>query len=200
MIIIERRLREGKSGSETAPAPGFVFVGAADFDPFLSGADPLVAVGGVAADDADGEILGHIFGDGEQFRHRLEGNSTEILVETRYDNTAAAVGEVLADTENVIGKKLCFVDADDIGVGPDLFEDFSCGLHRLGEKFRLVVGNDILLRVPLVERVLEDLYFLSGDGRESDAADQFLGFAREHTAANDFNPSCSSWPLVHRML
>ena len=161
MIIIERRLREGKSGSETAPAPGFVFVGAADFDPFLSGADPLVAVGGVAADDADREILGHIFGDGEQFRHRLEGNSTEILVETRYDNTAAAVGEVLADTENVIGKKLCFVDADDLDPAAEAPHVFG-PLDAVSFQGQAAVGDDLALCVPGVDPGLEDHHFLAG--------------------------------------
>ena len=197
MIITEGCLREAKSGSETAAAARFVFVGAAYIDPLLSGADPLVAVGRISADNADREILGDIFGNGEKFRHRFEGDSAIVLVEAGHQNAPATVGEVLADVEDVVGEELRFIDTDDIGIGSDLFEDFGGGLHRFREKFRLVVGDDILLRVPLVERVLEDLYFLPGDGRKSNAANQFLGFAREHASANDFNPSGSSWPLVH---
>ena len=137
---------------------------------------------------------------GEQFRHRFEGNTAEILVESRDDNTASAVGEVLADLDDVAGEELRLVDADHIGVGQDLLHDFRRGPDGLGSEFQLVMGDDEFLRVPLVEGVLEDLDFLAGDGGESDAPDQFLGFPREHAPADHLDPPGSSWPLMHGMI
>ena len=78
--------------------------------------EPLRVVGGGAADHADGQRLGDVFGDREQLRHRLERLAEIILVEAGDDDALALVGERVADGRQLRVEELPFVDADDFGV------------------------------------------------------------------------------------
>ena len=86
-------------------------------DAFLTLHEALGVVGGLAADDADGERLGDVLGDGEQLGHRLERLAEIVLIEPRDDDAPALIRERVADRRQLDVEELTFVDADDLRVG-----------------------------------------------------------------------------------
>jgi hypothetical protein len=51
------------------------------------------------------------------------------------------------------------------------------------------VGNDLTGRITIIDTGFEDENFLPGDLRPAKTTDQLFGFAAEHTAGNDLDPS-----------
>src|ERR1041385_5669256 len=78
--------------------------------------DALRARSGVSADDANSRKLGHFLGDRQELRHRAEGLTSEIHVETGDNYADAAEGELLCHLDDRLVEKLSFVDPDDAGV------------------------------------------------------------------------------------
>src|ERR1043165_6497330 len=107
---------------EAAAAALLVGVARADDDAALDLDDALLVVGGLAAADADGVRLGDVLGDGEQWRHRLEGAARVVLVECGDDDSQPALGESVGDRDEVFVEELPLVNADDLRVRLDLRE------------------------------------------------------------------------------
>ena len=76
-----------------------------------------------AAADADRVDLLHILGDGHQARHRPEGLAEIVSVEAGHDDAHAPVGERLAHIDEGLVEELRLVDADDLHLGSDFFQD-----------------------------------------------------------------------------
>src|SRR6478672_6651303 len=64
---------------EAVPAARFVHAARAHEDAVAARDQALRVIGGIAADDADGQRLGDVLSDGEQLRHRLERPAEIIL-------------------------------------------------------------------------------------------------------------------------
>ena len=84
-----------RSGSKQMPAARLVGALGAEQHALAAGDEPLRVVGGIAADHADGERLGDVFGDRQQLRHRLERLAEVVLVEPGDDDALALSASVL---------------------------------------------------------------------------------------------------------
>ncbi len=94
-------------------------------------------VGRGAADHADGERLGDVLGDRQQLRHRLERLAEIVLVEAGDDDALALIGERVADRRQLGIEELAFVDADDLGVGLDVGQQFARRRALFAEAMRI---------------------------------------------------------------
>src|SRR5207244_3634475 len=93
-------------------------------------------------------------------------------------------------------KELRLVDADHLRVGLHARFDLArlvdhFGLDRLG-----AVAGHTRRVVPLVDARLENLHALAPQDGPAHPADEFLGLAAEHRAADDFDPTHIA-PPVH---
>ena len=61
----------------------------------------MAVVGGISADDADGQILGDKFGYGQKMGHHLKRPSQIVLVQARDDDSFPMIGQILAELEYV---------------------------------------------------------------------------------------------------
>ena len=68
-------------------------------------------------------------------------------------------------------------------------EQLARGPHRARRDPHLAVRDDVVVRVPRVDRRLEDLHPLAGNLRAAQPADQLLALAAEHAADDDFDPA-----------
>lgn len=75
---------------------------------------PLGAVCRIAAHNADGERLRDVLCDCQELRHRFEGLTAIVLVETSYDHALPLVCQLLAHVDKVQLEKLSLVDSDDL--------------------------------------------------------------------------------------
>ena len=102
-----------------------------------------------------------------------------------------ANAQLSANIDDAFVEELCLVDADHIdirGHQQDVLRRFD---RRRADGVG-VVRDDLLLRVADVDAGLEDLYPLVGELCAFEAADQLLGFAREHRAADHFDPALAA--------
>ena len=116
-------------------AAGLVFVGGTDVDDLAAPAEALGTVGGIAADHADGEVLGDELSDTHQEARHGKRDAAEILVEAGHDHPAALIGQLLADGDDLVVEELDLIDADDLGVRIDAAQDIP-GLGH-GDRRRL---------------------------------------------------------------
>jgi hypothetical protein len=76
---------------KTEPAPGFVSISSADEQPVCVLDEPLRSVRGRSASDTDGQRFGDVFRDCQELRHRVEGFSPKVLVQSGYDDTFSGI-------------------------------------------------------------------------------------------------------------
>ena len=142
----------------------------------------------VAAADADGVDLGDVFGRGHQRRHRAEGLSGVVHVESRDDHPHAVIGQLAAYVHDAVVEELRFVDPHHIDVGGHQ-QDVLRRFDRRGADGVRIVRHDLLLGVAHVDAGFEDLDPLVGEFGPFEAADQLFGLSREHRAADNFDPA-----------
>jgi hypothetical protein len=143
----------------------------------------------IAADDADGESLGDVLGDGQQLRHRLERPAEVILIETGDDHAFAPVSQRVAGGGQVGVEKLPFVDPHDFGVLTDEADDCIRALHGLRGDPHVAVRHDVVVAEAVVDDRLEDLHPLTRDLRAAQPPDELLALPAEHAAGDDFDPA-----------
>ena len=173
---------------EAVPAARLVEAGRADQHAIAAEHEALRVVRRIAADDADGQRLGDVFGDRQQLRHRLERTAQVVLIEPGDDDALAAVRQRVARRRQVRVEELPFVDADDFGVLGHLLHQLVRVAHVLRGDPHVAVRHDVILAEPVVDERLEDLDLLAGDLGPPQPADQLLALAAEHAAGDDFNP------------
>jgi hypothetical protein len=162
---------------EAAPAARFVHSGRAHDDQVLRSDQPLRMHGGISTLHADGKKLGDFFGYGKQARHGLKGATEVIGVETCDDHALPGVCHAHANVNKPIPEELAFVDPDHFGPRLDFLENFDSVPHDLGWQLEPGMGNNVRLRVPLVDDRLEDLHTLPGDFGALQAPNQFFTLA-----------------------
>jgi hypothetical protein len=86
-------------------------------------------------------------------------------------------------------KELPFVDPHNIRVNFNRRQNLVRGFYGKGRDLHLGMRNDVLIRIPQVDRGLEDLNLLPRDLRPAQPANQFLALAAEHRAGYDFDPA-----------
>src|SRR5690606_7900118 len=132
--------------------------------------------------------LGHVFGSGHQGGHGAKGISLEVHVQTGDHHPDAAVGQVVADRDDLVVEELGLVNADHItAIGQDA--DVGRSGDRGGPDLIGIVGNHHLLIVADVHQGFEDFHLLFGDLGPFQPSDEFFGLAREHGTADDLYPS-----------
>src|SRR5882672_1160565 len=119
--------------------------------------------GGIPALHADGEQLDDFFSHGQEARHRLEGASEVIGVQSGDDHALASVSHAHANVDEPLPKELAFINPYDLGPRLDFFKDFNRVPDNLRWKFQSGMRNDVRLRIPLVNQRFEDLHALAGD-------------------------------------
>src|SRR5437763_6960549 len=179
----------GEMRVEAVPAARFVHAGGADEDAVAAGDEALRVVRRIAADDADGERLGDVFGNREQLRHRLEGTPEIILIEAGDDDPLAAIRERIARPRQTRVEELPLVDSDDVGVVVDAAQQLVGVADVLRRDSHVAVRDDLIFAEAVVDERLEDLNLLAGDLRATQPADQLLALAAEHAAGDDFDPA-----------
>src|SRR5262245_43739103 len=95
-----------------------------DEDAGVAGHEPLRMVCRRAADHADRESSGAVFGNGQQLRHRLEWLAEIVLIEAGDNYPLPAIGERAAHRRQLGVEELPLVDSDDLGIGQDLRKKF----------------------------------------------------------------------------
>ncbi len=167
----------------------FVHAGRADEHAIRAAHQALRVVGGIAADDAYGQRLRDVFGNGEQLRHRFEGPTEIVLVEPGDDDALAAIREGIARRRQIRVEELPFVDADDFRVLVDLLDELVGSADVDGLDPHVAVRDDVVLAEAVVDERLEDLDLLSRDLRATQPADELFALAAEHAAGDDFDPA-----------
>ena len=76
----------------------------------------MAEIGQTAATHTNGMHLCHVVGNGTQARHRTEGNTTEVHVESRHNHANAPVGKLVADINEPHVKELGLIDADNLNI------------------------------------------------------------------------------------
>ena len=109
-------------------------------------------------------------------------------VKSRHDYPHPAVGQLPADLHQSLVEELRLVDAHDIDVRGHQ-QDILCRIYRRGADRAGVVRNDLLFGVSHVDAGFEDFDPQAGEFGPLQAADQLLGFTREHRAAYHFDPT-----------
>jgi len=177
-------------------AARFVHPGGADQHAVAAGDQPLRVVRRIAADDADGQRLGDVFGNREELRHRLERTAQVVLIQTRDDHTFPAVRERVARGRQVRVEELPFVNPDDLGVVVDALHELVGALHALRRHTHVAVRDDVIFAVAVVDERLEDLDLLLRNLRAAQPANELLALAAEHAAGDDFDPAML-WLAAH---
>ena len=169
-------------------ADGFVDVFFAEFDQLVAFGKTVGVMGDVAAADADGVDLGHVFGGGHQRGHGAEGFAEVVHVEAGDDDADAPFGELACHVDDGFVEELGFVDAYHVDAFR-LFQDASGGIDRGGEDGMAFVRDDGFLGVAGVDLGFEDFDAEIGDLGPLEPADEFFGLAGKHRAADDFDPT-----------
>ena len=108
----------------TFSAPCFIYFRASYQHPFRIAAQPLCAIGGVAAFYTDGQGFGYIFRNGQQLRNGFKGLSTIILIQSGHNHPFSPVGQSFTDPDKPVPEKLGFIDTDNLcffSKGCDIF-------------------------------------------------------------------------------
>ena len=124
----------------------------------------------------------------QELGHGLEGPAHVVLIQAGHDDAHAAVREAVHDPDQSGVEELPFVDADDLRVRLDEIQQRAGAADRARWNPHLAVRDDVVVRVPRVERRLEDLDFLARDLGAAQPADQLLGLAAVHAADDDLDP------------
>lgn len=139
---------------------------------------------------AYGMQLGDVFGHGHQCRHGTEGLSAKVHVQPGDDHAVPAHGELLAGGGEAGIEELRFVDAYDLHLGADI-QDRATVFHGPGGEGAGIVADDFIDAVARIPGGFEDLDRLPGDLGAPEAADQFLGLAGKHGAADHLEPAAT---------
>ncbi len=151
--------------------------------------EALGAAGFFTADDTDGMKFGHFLGDAHQTRHRAEWLGAEVHVQPGDNYADVPVGEFFNHAHDTGVEKLNLINGDHRRVGQEAFENLPGSADWLGFDVLSIVAGDVLDAVTGVQIGFKDLDGLPGDDRPARAANQFLSFTAEHTAADDFDTS-----------
>jgi len=179
----------------TVPASGFVKFRGPDFNFFIiiTGGFPvdhaLGTAGRLAALHADGLKFINDLGCCHQCRDGAEGFTPEILIQSRHHYSFALIGQLLADIDNLVAKKLDFIDSNYLSFGFQVNKKLLRVVDRQGFQSQAVVRADFHFLVTLVQSGFKNLNILPGDLRPFDPADQFLAFSAEHSSGNHFQAS-----------
>src|SRR5262245_55831481 len=100
------------------------FVGAlrSEQDAVTAWDEALRVIGWIAAHHTDRQCLGDVFRDGEELGHRFERLAEVILIESRHDDALPAIGQFVDHGWQLLIEELSFVDADDLSIVLDQFE------------------------------------------------------------------------------
>ena len=79
----------------------------------------------------------------------------------------------------------------------DESQDITSLFDLNGFECHAVVGSQLLGHVTDIDGMLENVNILTSDLGSADAADQLLGFAAEHAAANDLDPTVPVVVVYH---
>ena len=170
-------------------AARFVDAGRADQHAVAAGDEPLRVIRGIAADDADGERLGDVFGNRQKLRHRLERPAEVVLVQTGHDHAFAAVRQLLQAAGRFWSKN-CPSSMPTTSVSrPSTRKQLVRAAHGGRRDPHVAVRDDVIVAVAIVDERLEDLDVLAGDLRAAQPPDQLLALAAEHAAGDDLDPA-----------
>ena len=173
---------------ETVATDRFVGVLRTEHHLFLVAGQAVRMVRQVAAPYADGVYFGYVLRRSHQRRHRSEGLAREVHVEARHDYPHPAVGQLPADLHSVPGRRTA---------------PRRCPRHRRPRSSAGCSAPNLPawsgsrwhrakrppLRVSHVDAGFEDFDPQAGEFGSLQAADQLLGFTREHRAAYHFDPT-----------
>ena len=105
------------------------------------------------------------------------------------------VGEPLGDRDDAVVEELRLVDADDLGDAQacllDVRRDLGGARHGGGLGLEALVADDLHVVVAVVDARLEEQDALLGEARALDPAEQLLGLAAEHRAADDLDATAA---------
>ncbi len=154
-----------------------------------------------AAAHADGVHLVDVFGEGQDSRHRPEGSSQVVLVETGDDHANTPVGELGHQLGQSLVEKLRLIDAHHLDAELELRAQLGAVAHRAGVELALVARHQAARLVAHVGDRLEHLHPLAADDRAAQAAHELLALAGEHAAGDDLDmagAALRSADFVHR--
>jgi hypothetical protein len=174
---------------EVRAAAGFVEAGSSYNDELLRLAEALGVDGGLAADHADGGELGDLVGQRHEGGDGAEGLVGKGGVEAGHEDALAEGDELERERDDLGREELDLVDADDVGFielrGKRRAEVFDVADDRGVVGLGAVAGDSGAV-VAEVDVGLEAGDALASDAGTLEAADELLGFAREHGAGDDF--------------
>ena len=181
-----RRLLGGAGGIEALAAERLVYVGLAELDKLGAGGKTVGVIGELAALDTDGVDFLHVLGDGHQERHRAEWLTEIVGVKAGDDDAHALVGKGLHHLYDAEIEELGFVDADNLDIVRN-GKHLERSVDRSGGNAVVIVGDHFNVRVTVIDSWLEDGYFLMGELRPLETADEFFGLSGKHGAADDLH-------------
>ena len=152
-------------GLEALAAAGLVLVRRADDDALAGIRQALAEMRRVAADHADGQVLGDELGHGHQLGHVVEGLAAVVLVQAGHYHAAAGIRQPPGHLDDLGAEEMRLVYAHHLRGGVHQLQDLFSALHGLRGKRGLVVGDYVLARVAHVEVRVEDLHLLLGYGQ-----------------------------------
>ena len=117
-----------------------------------------------------------ILRDGHETRDRTERLAHEVGVKACHDDSFTLVCKCLRYFDEVFAEELGLVNADDLCL-IRTFKHLCRVLYRGAWDAVEVMGNDVHVRISLVNSRLEYLYFLVGELCSFQSSNEFLGLA-----------------------
>jgi hypothetical protein len=96
-------------------------------------------------------------------RHRLEGFSQVILIQSRHDDSFSHVGELIADIHELGIEKLTFIDTDNLSPMVHFFQNFRGVANQFRFDAHFAMRDDVVASVSAVDLGFENLNPLAGD-------------------------------------
>jgi hypothetical protein len=187
--ILWRRCRGRRS--ETLPASGFVYFGAADH--FGVGDEGRFAVSIIrlgAAHAACRPSDEDIVRDGDHFIHWAERFTAAIKVESGDDDAPAAGAEGFANGGEVGVEELALIDADH-GDAVASREQIGGMADRLGGQTDPVVRDDVAVGVSPIDLMLESEKWFCVSSGAGQPLNEVVGLAAKHAPGDDFDSARS---------
>jgi hypothetical protein len=178
------------------PAASFVsFV--ADLNLRIAPGHALSVVREAATSNAHSVHFRNVFSHRQKRRHRSERTAQVILIQSRCNDSHAAVGKLHTHVDDFIIEELDLVDAYDFHSEDDVSAEVGGVADGYGIHTAIVARDYSLQFEAVVYGRLENLGALAGYLGPSNAAYQLFALAAEHSAGDYFDPPASGTKPIH---
>src|SRR5438270_10962361 len=118
----------------------------------------------------------------------MEWAAEVVGIETGDDDALTHVCKPHGEVDNVGTNELRFIKSDDFSAPVKARLHLGSIAHGFRANAQLAMGDDVVVRIALVDAGLENLHALAGDFGTAEAANEFFAFAAEHGTADHLDP------------